>query len=74
MEKSYLERMTFLLRMDDTLIKIGKVFCRDYLQIIYLFLQILCLAAYTRGPIAEDMFEHFIAFILCDDVLKGLVG
>ena len=28
----------------------------------------------TRGLIEEDTFEHFPVFVLCDDVLEGLVG
>ena len=39
-----------------------------------LFLQILRLTTTMRGPFVENMFAHYPAFILCDDMLEGLVG
>ena len=49
--------------------KRGKVFHRDDLQIIYLFSQILRFTTNMRGPIAEDIFDHFPAVILHDEIL-----
>ena len=50
-----------------------KVFHRDDLQIIDLFLQMLQFSTKMRGAISEDLFDHSPAFILCDEILEGPV-
>ena len=54
--------------------KRGKVFCRDDLMTMYLYVNILRLTNKMRGPIAEYMFENFPYFILRDEMWEGLVG
>ena len=54
--------------------KAGKVFCRDDLQSIDLFIHTLHLTTETRGPFVEDMSKHSPPVIFRDDMLEGLVG
>ena len=54
--------------------KTGKVFCRDDLQSIYLFMKILHLTTEMRGPFVEDILKHSPSVIFHDDMLEGLVG
>ena len=52
----------------------GKVFCIDDPHIIDLFLHILRLVTKIRGLFVEEIFEHYPAVTLHDDMLEGLVG
>ena len=52
----------------------GKVFQRDYLEIINIYFQILCFSTEIRGPTMETTFKEFLVVVLPDDVLEGVVG